>query len=1169
MIMSDSVSWFTTPAFAEQFSIVAGGVLLVSSVALLLAKWFVRNAAARHVVLASALTSCLLLPGLTFLASILNVTLLSIPLHQDSLQVAQVPVAAETSTPPADKSESQRAENGASHDAFPFANLPTIAHRDKPEREERSDIASSPTDVRVVPIERSTQPAPNSTNLPVRPSLFQISVTVWFVGVLLMLVRLLTDCLIVARIRRGATKRDAESGLSNIAAELGLRPQPLVLTSSRIAVPMAVGFGRPAVILPTTLLESLNPSELRDILLHEVAHLARGDQRQVIWQRIAGALYWPIFTIHILNHDLQRTREELCDNLVLRDRDAVAYGCTLLKVAEFLVGNHRVSAAVGMMSRAGELEQRIAGLLDTSRNRETSASLRVKCVTGIVCLIVITILASTRMASTALAAGRTNADEKESTADQQAKPAESAGKSRKVADWLRQPYDRAEEFPKVDVQRHVRFSGRVTGPDGRGVAGAKLYISADSWTDPVEVGTTTADGIYKLTVLERDLRRYMDGSVRPDISATLIAIATGFGADWTTLSTINHEGWHELHSEYAQDFRLVVDQPITGRIQTLEGQPVIGASISISSIFAMTADRWQTVIEAWTSAAPGINDLREIDPASWQIPLFRTAWQMRDAVTTDSNGRFVLTGIGADRVATLRIAGPGIRSTKVSVATRPGLSQLTQSVREKFPHTPQPGGVHYPPRKDDPPQDDGVRLFDSTVTIEVDPARTIGGTVTDKSSGKPISNVRVVAGYMSEYTDRNGRYHMVRGEEQSTVWMFASPWENDRYLSVVQRLDSVDELAHISRDFSLVPGIVVSGQVVESGTDKPIASSPRSTCHAPWSGVMSAGMAYYYPLGTNTGLKGTPEGLYFEGGPARETNYYSTAMIGADGRFQIAVPPGPGVVMVIAASGAPMFFEMGVWYEKEGFHRLFPYQHLSGREKNDGAPAGDLDSFPGLSAPIPLTNMHAYRVISPAPGETKLDLTMTIPRAPTLNLHFVMPDGSPARDVMVKGLLKAEMPLVVVLAGSEAQAVALVPDQPRKLVAVTTDGKYVGHAMITAGDAQPKSIRLEPAALISGRLIDAANDKPLADFDVTLREPDTAASLRNGIHTDADGRFVLGSLSASKSVSLRIQEPRDLNKGFGTVGEAYQPDALTDLQLKPGQHRALGDVRVKLAKGKD
>ena len=176
---------------------------------------------------------------------------------------------------------------------------------------------------------------------------------------------------------------------------------PLLLVSNRAVPPLAVGFGRPAIILPERLLGAVSDDELRDVFVHEVAHIRRRDQRVVLLQELAAALYWPIASIHALNRELQVTREELCDNVVLAGRDAISYGKTLLHVAELLVGARPMGAALGVIGGRGKLEERISGLLDPRRKIMTKIGRKTVCVVGCLFIVAGFIASATRFEASA------------------------------------------------------------------------------------------------------------------------------------------------------------------------------------------------------------------------------------------------------------------------------------------------------------------------------------------------------------------------------------------------------------------------------------------------------------------------------------------------------------------------------------------------------------------------------------------------------------------------------------------------------------------------------------------------------------------------------------------------------------------------------------------------
>src|SRR5262249_4349918 len=128
----------------------------------------------------------------------------------------------------------------------------------------------------------------------------------------------------------------------------------------------------------------------------------RGDHRVVLSQELARALYWPILPVHGMIHELGRAREELCDNHVLHNRDAVSYGETLLHLAELSMAAPSLRAVACIRHGPGELEDRMKGLLDQRRSCWTRSSRWLACFVVLLFLAGGTIAAATRF----VAAGR-------------------------------------------------------------------------------------------------------------------------------------------------------------------------------------------------------------------------------------------------------------------------------------------------------------------------------------------------------------------------------------------------------------------------------------------------------------------------------------------------------------------------------------------------------------------------------------------------------------------------------------------------------------------------------------------------------------------------------------------------------------------------------------------
>jgi len=404
------------------------GVALLSSVAWLLAWRLGARAALRHLVLYSALFCCLASPAVAWLCSALGLTLFSIPVlreEQGRMANGVQPMEFNDACPPSHPSTDSppgaepplpqlTATNGCACVAVaPAANeSPLTSMSFAPGGEPAASLAEAPMSFRGI-----------ATGL----------MFAWAAGAVMMLARLAWKCGCVMQLRRSSRPLENEAPkalLKEIGARLGMRQLPLLLVSSRTIVPLAVGFGRPAIILPQHLLGAVSDNELRDILVHEMAHLRRGDQRIAFLQELAGALYWPVVSVHALNRDMRRTREELCDNVVLADRDAISYGETLLHIAKLLVKFRPIRPAIGILGGPGKLERRIARLIDPRRNTMTTTGRKTAFVIMFIFIGLGVLASATRFAASA------NADS----------------------------------------------AGRVNGPDGKPLSGARVFICPVSGT---------------------------------------------------------------------------------------------------------------------------------------------------------------------------------------------------------------------------------------------------------------------------------------------------------------------------------------------------------------------------------------------------------------------------------------------------------------------------------------------------------------------------------------------------------------------------------------------------------------------------------------------------------------------------------------------------------------
>lgn len=154
--------------------------------------------------------------------------------------------------------------------------------------------------------------------------------------------------------------------------EFGSARRVTVCTSDRVRVPTAIGFLKPAVVIPAWAFEELSPIELNAILLHELAHLRRWDDWTNLAQRILGALLFFHPAVWWIGDRLSREREMACDDFVLAaTSNPRGYAQCLVTVAEKSFLRRSVALAQAAVGRMQQTAHRVARILDADRPAAT------------------------------------------------------------------------------------------------------------------------------------------------------------------------------------------------------------------------------------------------------------------------------------------------------------------------------------------------------------------------------------------------------------------------------------------------------------------------------------------------------------------------------------------------------------------------------------------------------------------------------------------------------------------------------------------------------------------------------------------------------------------------------------------------------------------------------
>jgi len=164
------------------------------------------------------------------------------------------------------------------------------------------------------------------------------------------------------------------------------RTHPVTLcVSGEVRVPAAIGFRKPAVILPAWCLEDLGPEELHAVVLHELQHLRRRDDWTNLLQRVVGALFFFHPAVWWLERRLTLEREMACDDAVLAaTANPRAYARCLVSLAEKTCLQRGLAMAQAVVSRVQQMTARVSHILAADRPAHSTSWKPAACLVAII-----------------------------------------------------------------------------------------------------------------------------------------------------------------------------------------------------------------------------------------------------------------------------------------------------------------------------------------------------------------------------------------------------------------------------------------------------------------------------------------------------------------------------------------------------------------------------------------------------------------------------------------------------------------------------------------------------------------------------------------------------------------------------------------------------------------
>ncbi len=195
----------------------------------------------------------------------------------------------------------------------------------------------------------------------------------WSLIVVLLLVRFHRAILMTRRMVRDAVPLSPDClpiDVDSLGRAVGLRGSVRWVVNFDLNSPAVAGLVHPAVVLPPDLSDSLTPKQLSWVLLHELAHVRRGDLWVVVGQRVLQAFFFFHPAVHLANWLIDELREYACDDAALAASKTSRHVCGegFLAIVERSVERSPVARpALGLFESRLLIRRRLIRILDEGR----------------------------------------------------------------------------------------------------------------------------------------------------------------------------------------------------------------------------------------------------------------------------------------------------------------------------------------------------------------------------------------------------------------------------------------------------------------------------------------------------------------------------------------------------------------------------------------------------------------------------------------------------------------------------------------------------------------------------------------------------------------------------------------------------------------------------------
>lgn len=190
----------------------------------------------------------------------------------------------------------------------------------------------------------------------------------WAVIVFLLALKLCIELISVNRMHLSGSYLPTDklqNRFEQLVADMALKQQPQLLISLKTNVPMAIGWLKPVVLVPASMVSGLTPNQLDMLLLHELAHIRRHDYIVNFVQTLVEITLFFHPAVRWISKQMRNEREYCSDDLaVAHAGNPIAYAKTLAQTATLCKQHRHSIPSMAMAASGGDLKQRVMRLVD-------------------------------------------------------------------------------------------------------------------------------------------------------------------------------------------------------------------------------------------------------------------------------------------------------------------------------------------------------------------------------------------------------------------------------------------------------------------------------------------------------------------------------------------------------------------------------------------------------------------------------------------------------------------------------------------------------------------------------------------------------------------------------------------------------------------------------------